>query len=245
VWLNKQRRNSIFERITEANGDPAEFELRSDSPLTLGGPEPWKLTYTPTGSAFRIVPTRSGGFSTFEVVGDGDEGVATQANWAGVLNGLYPWLVEVRQDAETPDLWSELKQTRSLVAAAPVADAENAPFSAHEQAEVAMRLSEIRTYTASLDLPSEKLDELEGRLQYLEESSARLGRRDWRAAAHGAVLSRVWRPQSRLVLSTMSSCCFSSPWATCSATQTLGCRRAGCHDDRCSRPERRRRLVVS
>jgi hypothetical protein len=102
-------------------------------------------------------------------------------SWSAVENPpLGLWLSEVKHDLETPNLWTQLRQDQETLTTATSEDAENTPFTAAEQAEIANQLREIKEYvTKTYDLSAGQMHVLETRLDSIRDAASRLGRRDW------------------------------------------------------------------
>ena len=90
-----------------------------------------------------------------------------------------------------PDLWNQLEPGKTG-ADLLLHDLDNSPFTEHEHSRVQESLlrvlREVRSHNV---LTSEQIELLEERLEYLIESSARLGRKDWLICVLGAVFGLV------------------------------------------------------
>jgi hypothetical protein len=68
----------------------------------------------------------------------------------------------------------------------------NAPFAEAEQEQISAQVKEIRAFiTAMQELTADQLADVDERLANIEETSKRLGRKDWLMASVGAVFSLV------------------------------------------------------
>jgi len=83
----------------------------------------------------------------------------------------------VRREAESPDLWGSISKEAQILESAASSDTSNASFTAEEKTYVVQGINEIKQYL----LTAHKLDPelVESRLNYLVESSERVGRKDW------------------------------------------------------------------
>jgi len=83
----------------------------------------------------------------------------------------------VRREAESPDLWGSISKEAQILESAASSDTSNASFTAEEKTYVVQGINEIKQYLST----AHKLDPelVESRLNYLVESSERVGRKDW------------------------------------------------------------------
>lgn len=83
----------------------------------------------------------------------------------------------MRREAESPDLWGSISKEAQILESAASSDTSNASFTAEEKTYVVQGINEIKQYL----LTAHKLDPelVESRLNYLVESSERVGRKDW------------------------------------------------------------------
>jgi len=118
--------------------------------------------------------------------------VSNNTSWSDVPSLAKKWaqkVVEVVEEyANTPDLWAELGQSKSLVAV----PHENTPFNETEQAQIFGQIQQIKAYIlATYELTAEQLSDVEERLDHVEEASRRLGRKDWLLLFNGSVFSLI------------------------------------------------------
>jgi hypothetical protein len=95
--------------------------------------------------------------------------------------------------ATAPDKWAELQQVRNVLAAAQAPDASNAPFTADEQAEIALRIDEVKQFVATsvrLD-GQQRLAAIEQAPDEIKEASTRVGRKDLIMMINGAMFSLI------------------------------------------------------
>jgi len=186
VFLEKWQRNAIFERVTEAELNPRDFELEDDG-------DEARVRVRGSKSIFVIGRDRSASYRVSKAVGEGPLAGYGANSWDGVMNPpLALWLSEVKRDLETPDLWAELEQQRKMLDVTTTEADENTPFTTDEQAEIAKQLAEIKTYVVQThELSGDQTRALEGQFKYLQDAAGRMGRTDWRTAAAGVLLSAI------------------------------------------------------
>jgi hypothetical protein len=98
------------------------------------------------------------------------------------------WLVQLKDELETPDLWAELKREKEILAAAATEDADNAPFDDAEKQKVLLQLNEVRAYTEktySLDDADNRV--LNAKLDDLGRKLDSMGKREWITYAAGTL----------------------------------------------------------
>jgi hypothetical protein len=184
LTLQKWQRNLIVETIQAVGLDPRQFDLEdNDSQVRI------KHKWSP--SCFSI---RSAGasYDVTYVVGDGAEWPASAYSWQTIPGRIRIWLVDVKRDLETPDLWAELQREARLLDVTSDDATENTPFTPDEQSEILARLQALggdvrRTYSLS----AEQIRALDVRLDYLANAARRLGRKDWLNVCAGAVLGYI------------------------------------------------------
>jgi hypothetical protein len=97
--------------------------------------------------------------------------------WENQLGWFRDWLTYLKRETESPNLWEEISKEAQVLESAASSDTSNAPFTIEEKAHIVQGINEIKQYL----LTAHKLDPelVESRLNYLVESSERVGRKDW------------------------------------------------------------------
>jgi hypothetical protein len=114
-------------------------------------------------------------------------------SWEALLRRVDSWLREVKRDADTPDLWAELRREREMLGGVPDKAVHNTSFTQEEHAKIAEQLREIKEYVKkTYSLSEAQWMLLEARLDYLQEAASRIGRLDWRNAFLGAILGLIF-----------------------------------------------------
>lgn len=114
--------------------------------------------------------------------------------WQTVITNVETWLRAVQREAETPDLWAELRRERVLTGsrAIPASPHENTPFTREEQAEIRRQLNEGMAFVQqTLQLSEEQFEELTARLDYLADAATRMNRFDWKNTLTGTLVTAV------------------------------------------------------
>ena len=186
VLVDKRKRNEILEAIVAAGHDPQDFD---DDYLGSGG---W-LEHLPTGARLKIHRSGAVWSATWEIGDREGELLRTTGDWSGMVGLIPRWIQEAEEDAALPDLWAELEKTRDVLDLEFAEDAEdddNSMFTAAEQSEIAKQLDEIRQYAGTaLQLSEQQMNQLNGRLLYLQQAAERVGRKDWRVIAFGTLVT--------------------------------------------------------
>ena len=102
------------------------------------------------------------------------------------LRFALDWLLRVKREVETPDLWEKNARGRRLLERSTSSDVEDVPFTAAELNLIASRLDQIlEEVVTTHGVQKEQARVLEERLEYLKQASRRLGRKDWILVAVG------------------------------------------------------------
>lgn len=122
----------------------------------------------------------------------------TTGSWGEQLILVQRWLTYLKREIESPDLGGAISKEAQILESAASADKSNVPFSAEEKAYIVQGINEIKQYL----LTAHKLDPelVESRLNYLVESSERVGRKDWinllNSVLVGIVISAALPPEA-------------------------------------------------
>jgi hypothetical protein len=174
VRLEKLFRNGIIEAVEKGGLAPREctFDFNDDDGCYI--------THGPSGSSF-VVEGPFGRHTTIAVVGEGAPRQLDAYSWTTVKERAERWAREVKRDVDTPDLWAELQGQREVLTGARYEDVENTPFTPDEQTEIAQQLQQIKDFVKEEHSLSEaQMRSLEGKLDYIEAATGRIGRKDWR-----------------------------------------------------------------
>ena len=202
----KKYRNALLNVVRAANLDPRHFRPQDEE---IGGYQSFRLRVGDGNLYFVIQTTFVGGkrqfhywYSTF--VFDHKTRKYPEYQLTGwydferVEEGFRKWLdewaqqyieiqAEEEEDKIVPDLWAELDLPSDSVVDSQ--NIQNTMFSSEEQRRIAETLKEFEEEVQRREiLSAEQVKLLHERVEYLVESSKRLGRKDWLAAAAGALI---------------------------------------------------------
>jgi hypothetical protein len=173
--LLRSQANQVFEAIKSAGLQATDFDWRD----ATGHASMTRVS--------RLVHKASGYYFIFDNVvqfcSKWEPGQQTLVDsrywgdWESQRDCCRSWLSYVRRETESPDLWGAISKEAQLLESAASAGTSNAPFTTEEKAYIVQGINEIKQYL----LTAHKLDPelVESRLNYLVESSERVGRKDW------------------------------------------------------------------
>jgi hypothetical protein len=96
------------------------------------------------------------------------------------------------EDQESPDNWRDWDLNRTVLDALSPSSADNSAFNMEEAASIERTLSAFRLEAiAKLELQEEEVKKLNENIDYLIESSTRLGRKDWIMIAASTIITVV------------------------------------------------------
>lgn len=119
-------------------------------------------------------------------------GLIASFSWDVVRDMVETWarkIIEKREAyALTPDLWLELRQSKTLLTAPHV----NTAFTESQQAQITSQIQQVKAFIKNTyELTGEQIAEVEERLDQVEQASRRMGRKDWLMLFNGAVFSLI------------------------------------------------------
>ncbi|HBB94217.1 MAG TPA: hypothetical protein DC054_02395 [Blastocatellia bacterium] len=173
--LLRSQTNELFELVQQNGFQPSEFEWQE----TVGmGSKKLVSQLVHKTSGFYFCFDNYSGFSSFwspsyEVL----HGAANTKRWKTQTDQFSIWLSYLKRETESPDLWKTISQEAQVLESAADADTSNAAFNSTERAYIVQGINEIKQFL----LTAHKVDPelVEARLNYLIESSERVGRKDW------------------------------------------------------------------
>jgi hypothetical protein len=187
--LAKWQRNALYDAVVAGGLDPSECKVQADDTGTV-------ITHTASRAHFTVTPKGSH-YRTQAVVEDtpGWPSPLDRYRWEAVTDPVKLWASNVKDDAETPDMWAELQRERELFSGVWTTDGQNTPFTVEDRTAIADQLRQLKELVSTrYALSAMQIDSLENTLGYLADASTRAGRRDWALLVAGATLS--WIVQS-------------------------------------------------
>lgn len=110
--------------------------------------------------------------------------------WEGQRDTFVSWVRALKTEVDTVSLWDTLGSGAARELA--LATFPDRKLTKEQQAEVKVRIQHIKVYLRSNVDDRETLRRIEAKLDDLEESSKRLGVKDFANAAVGALLMIAW-----------------------------------------------------
>ena len=219
MGLRKGQRNEIFRAVERAGFSPEEFDwaLGADESTLRYRPSGAYFVFGGVAGAYvsrylvdrpelfdRVWASESqrrSGISAWvsgatfvddPLAGEGPVEERTGLSQYRLMQQVEIWLMHVKLDSDTPDLWAQLQGEAELLGAVFDEATENTPLTSAEQQAIAGQLRELRDYvsrTYSLSEAQTRL--LEEKLDDLAAATGRVGRKDWLLMAAGLMLSYV------------------------------------------------------
>lgn len=191
--LLRSQKNLILQAIVEAGFNPSNFhwsEQESSRYKVIIS----VLNYTSSGYFFSFDYNFVSTFSPDETMLVNTQNLGS---WDLQWQVLQSWLVCLKRETEAPDLWSTIAQESELLDATDSGN-DNSSFNKEEKKYIISAIDEIRKYL--LEVHKMDAEIVEPRLKYLEESSERLGRKDWKnvllSVIIGIILNATVTPES-------------------------------------------------
>lgn len=192
----QSQKNSILESIVNLGLNASDFEWREqESNYTKAIIS--VLIHRPTNYYFSFEIQQGKHFAEFSP----GETLAIERSFTGSWSYqwayLDSWLIFLKRELESPDLWSAIAQESELINATNEED-DNSPFNKEERKYIISGIDEIRQYLVKVHKINAEI--IEPRLKYLEDASERLGRKDWKnillSVIIGIILNSTVTPES-------------------------------------------------
>ncbi|MBI5922153.1 MAG: hypothetical protein HY847_10985 [Betaproteobacteria bacterium] len=186
IELLRSQKNQAYAAIVDAGLEPSDFRwARTNGSL--------RLTHRPTN--FYFVFGAENGFhgqrwviSFFPAQSLAKEVFAGYfSEWEKTLRTFKTWVSIIAREHSEPDYWAISQQEKNLIAER-IDDLENLPFSSTEILRISSAIRELKEHLLANGTQSAKqIEFISTRLQHLEDSSHRLGRKDWITLAMGTL----------------------------------------------------------
>lgn len=218
--LKKQHANLTRPLIVENGLNPDDFDWKTHLSIFTPNMEVSRLVHKPTGFYFSFDyfqldyfgkrpkrwSVRSPGWH--EVVDDRPDG-----SWESQQVFFNDWLDLLRQELNTPDIWSSVEQGKDLFAYHPTSNESNTPFTKEEQKTITNRLSELQFQLLEFiesegSTSAENLKSIrkivKEQFDYLSDAASRISRVDWKNLALNSIVTIVvtaaFAPDARQVI---------------------------------------------
>jgi hypothetical protein len=190
--INKKERNESLLAIQRAGLDPRDFEPPREverGVFSKFEPDMVVIVHKPSRAEFSMGPLQQARPEGMRIasanVGRTSLFSKRRARWVALFEEWLSALAEWQREEIQPDLWSQLAD-QDAVHAATASNADNAPFTINERAEIVAALNEFAAYAkTTYELSATETAELNGHLDNLAALTAKLGKRDWLTMAAG------------------------------------------------------------
>jgi hypothetical protein len=110
--------------------------------------------------------------------------------WAEQRTHVVNWLMNLKREVQTPDLWEQLKEYAPHETFIGTAEISNAPFSYPEVENIIGSLDKLQTQIEkNFNLQGEQLSFVKREIDYLKDAAKRQGRKDWMHTAIGVIIT--------------------------------------------------------
>jgi hypothetical protein len=199
VPLTKKQRNDLFTAVAQSGMNTTEFDLNpagfenqrrvdviQEAASKKGDSSWYAMIEHPSSESFlkiyriRKIYRPDPEFFLHLKVGDEPDQKLISPGWPEMLGSIATWASEVKDYADTPDLWNDMRAQRELFAGPSMASLGNTPLTAAEQAVISAQLREIKNYVKeNVSLTSKQFKQVQASFDEAEAASHRLGRKDW------------------------------------------------------------------
>jgi hypothetical protein len=191
--LLQSQKNEVFLLVQESALDPSAFAWDTWLSENTEGAQVSVLIHQQSGYWFLFDRLTGKHWCAFSPGAEELRQERYPGSWPMLLDAVRMWLGYLKRETESPDLWAMLGEENALSAAASAElYGENTPFTAEERKRVEASLTEVRSLLiASHSINSEMLGHIDARLEYLEQASERLGRKDWLNVAFSVITNII------------------------------------------------------
>lgn len=195
--LLKSQRNDVFIWVGEVGLNPSEFKWSTSYSESFDDHSISKITHFPSGYFLNF--DRSSRWQQMYFTGSPGRNEISFSRY-GTQKELWSddtkiivqeWLNNLKKEIEAPDLWELAHEENNLLdSVGRTSTLENTPFLEDEQLLISSKILEIGNFLInSQDLNAHHQETVKKQLEYLVESSKRLGRKDWMNIGIGALFS--------------------------------------------------------
>jgi hypothetical protein len=179
--------------IQEAGLDPSRFEWE---PFVEGGNRYEKLIHKDANCVFVFGHEDHKRGQRYCRIRPAGAQLSLATGWFNhgqLLDTVRQWLKLVKEDVEAPDLWGQLAAYTLEIPEVAIASLDEAPLLEADQKRIALAVAATRERVGQeATLTKEQVGIINEKLDYLVESSKRLGLKDWANAALGGLVSAAF-----------------------------------------------------
>jgi hypothetical protein len=143
--LLKSQAHQVFQAIANAKLKPSDFEWKSFVGFLSGRPVP-RLELKDSDYYFEFDNAGKSFGSQWSPGEQKMEEWEQTASWDEQLVLVHHWLIYLKREFESPDLWGAISEGAEVLESAASADTSNAPFSDEEKAYIVQGIDEIKQY---------------------------------------------------------------------------------------------------
>ncbi|MEP6833417.1 MAG: hypothetical protein ABJB74_08480 [Gemmatimonas sp.] len=175
------QRNEIFLQIKKSGLHPGAFEWYEVGSAFTNGILVPQLQYSDTKFVFRFDRHGDRPWSVYSPAETELTKLVRGDNWWHTEYAVSEWLSCLKREVEAPDLWRGIRDNKAMfggnIGSKLVSEEV---FTRDERLRIATSVGQIQSFAAkTLKKDRDRLAFIEDRLQYIVESSERLGRKDW------------------------------------------------------------------
>ncbi|GAB4196719.1 MAG: hypothetical protein OHK0022_14460 [Roseiflexaceae bacterium] len=196
----KKYKNQLLYALKEKGYDPIDFntdESLSTNPVSSVSTYHFLIRYKQTRLSFKIWESREDvhtfsfeyrSFSKKQQIGSGVKPIDFPALRSQFISWLMNDVREYIEEENTPDLWNQINEYRSLANNEIIRLQDTSNFTEDQQRHIQTALAEFqKQIVVNFNPTQQQLQEIEQRLTYLSEATSRLNRFDWQ----GLVISTL------------------------------------------------------
>ena len=175
----KSQADQIFFIINQLKLKPEEFVWKEANSGISKELIVSKLIHTNTNYFFKFDFNQGSHYCVFSPGETKQTDTQFPGDWNLQLSYFKNWLTYLKREIVSPDLWSQIDK-ENILAKGVTEYEDNLLFTQSEYEKIRISLNELKEFIITTqNLSQNDLKYLETRMNYLEESSKRLGRKDW------------------------------------------------------------------
>ena len=188
MLLMTSQKNAVLQLITAAGLEPFNFEWRETTSLRTPDCQVSAIGYR--GKDYHCLFDLFNGKSFWITHSPGAdrslEDHHINSEWGPVEPYIVNWLAYLKRELEEPDLWARIVSYQLPDGSIPSDDTSNEQFTALEVDQLERSINEVRGFLVENYGDNAEIND---KLDYLIESSKRMGRKDWVNICIGSLVS--------------------------------------------------------